>query len=446
MAEPVIHPIPDPATRRQRIRKACDGVKASHWITLREGPVQVPTVHLEQDLLVYRVDNGRLLAALQERLGHRPARLKQLQRNEALADTQDLLHELLVEKAGDSRGPILRELKRLGVQTEPLLVDADGVVVNGNRRLSAMRHLLSEDPKRFQRFRRPLVAVLPKEVSRSDVEYIETALQLAPETKLAYGWVDRRLKLWRQINDLGLDPDWVQEAYQLESRQQLDQELAELELVEMYLKDICKTPFQYSSVANCERLFHRLQSQLSALPDAEMKPWRSIGLLLIKERNNLAPTMERQFPFEAPITDAMPQLVLQRLAEQRNHSTNSDTPKQRRRLGRWITEQVMSTQDPIALSRTIETLVEEVRQQLKQERVPHRVLHHLQASKRLLEKLTPDQVNDRERFELKAEAASIQGRLELLLAENQSKKTVTFTQQLWKLQRSIRRVLLQRNR
>jgi hypothetical protein len=180
VADPVIHPITDPATRRDRISQACDGASADHWITLREGPMQVPAVHLDQDLLVYRVDNGRLLAALQEQLGHRPASLKQLQNNEAHADTQDLLHALLIEKASDSRGPILRELKRVAVQTEPLLIDAEGVVVNGNRRLAAMRLLLSEDPKLFHRFQRPLVAVLPKDVSRSDVEYIETALQLAP--------------------------------------------------------------------------------------------------------------------------------------------------------------------------------------------------------------------------------------------------------------------------
>ena len=428
--------------RRRRISKACSGSDADHWITLREGPIQVPTVHLDQDLLIYRVDNGRLLAALQERLGHRPARLAHLQKNEALAETQALLHELLVEKARDARGPILRELRRLGVQTEPLLIDSSGVVVNGNRRLSAMRQLLSEDPEKFQRFHQPLVAVLPKHVSRSDVEYIETALQLAPETKLAYGWIDRRLKLWRQINELELDPDWVQEAYQLESRQQLDQELAELKLVDQYLDDICRTPFQYSVVANCERLFQRLQKQLSRLPNEQMKAWRSIGLLLIKERKHLAPTMERQFPFEEPITDAMPPLVLQRLAEERNLVSSGGPLKHPRRLGRRIIDQVMSTQEPTVLAKTIETLIEDVRQQLKQERLPHRVLHHLQATKRLLERLTPDQVNEKERFELKAEAAAIQARLELLMAEHHTSARVTMTQRLWRVQRRMSKALL----
>jgi len=189
-----------------------------------------------------------------------------------------------------------------------------------------------------------------------------------------------------------------------------------------------------------------LQAQLSGLPDSQVKPWRAIGLLLIKERKHLAPTMDRQFPFEAPITDAMPQLVLQRLAEGLDLSKNVEASKQRPRLGRKITEKVMTTQEPTALARTVETLVEDVRQQLKQERVPHRVLHHLQASKRLLEKLTPDQVNETERFELKAEAAAIKGRLDLLLDEKPSTTTVSLAQRLWRIQRRVGKTLLRRNR
>ena len=205
---PVIAPIEDATARQRRIQEACQHSQGEHWVTLRQGPVEIPTVHLDHELLIYRVDNGRLLAALQEHFKSEPSCLLQLHRSESTAATQDLLHGLLLEKAGDQRGPILRELKRLKVQTEPLLVDSTGVVVNGNRRLSAMRQLLKEDPDQFQRFQKPLVAVLSDTVSRSDVEYIETALQLAPETKLPYGWVAEP-KLRRQINELGLDPEWV---------------------------------------------------------------------------------------------------------------------------------------------------------------------------------------------------------------------------------------------
>lgn len=436
-------PIENPAKRRNRIENACSGIVASHWISLRHGPTQLPTVHLDQDLLVYRVDNGRLLASLQEEFSQRPAELTRLHQQEDKAETQELLHRLLLKKAADERGPILRELRRLKVQTEPLLVDATGVVINGNRRLSAMRQLLDEDPQAYTRFKRPLVAVLPATVSRTEVEYIETALQLAPETKLPYGWVDRRLKLRQQIDVLGLDPDWVKEAYRLDSRETLEQELSQLSLVETYLNDVCKAPNQYSIVAACEQLFQKLQQQLDELSSDLREPWQAIGLLLIQQRRHLAPTFDRQFPFEAAINNTMPMLILQRLIEegQFQPGLRSQPSRLKRRHRRRIVEEVLRNQEPKRLARAVESAVEETRQQLRQERVPSRVLHHLQVSKRLLEKLTPETLNARERFEMKAEAEAIQGRLRLLLADNQSSTTTSMAQRLWRLQRRLRRML-----
>ena len=439
----VLAPIENPAKRRDRIEEACSGVVPDHWISLRHGPTQLPTVHLDQELLVYRVDNGRLLAALQEQFSQHPAEMNRLHQQEAKADTQELLHRLLLEKAADERGPILRELRRLKVQTEPLLVDATGVVINGNRRLSAMRQLLSENPEIYQRFSQPLVAVLPASVSRSEVEYIETALQLAPETKLPYGWVDRRLKLRQQIEVLGLDPDWVKEAYQLDSRETLDQELEQLSLVETYLDSLCKAPHQYSLVSACEPLFQKLQQQLQALSDDLREPWQAIGLLLIQQRRDLAPTFDRQFPFEAPIHRSMPALVLQRLIEEGHlqPSLRNKSTRLKRRHRRRLVAEVLENQDPKRLARAIESAVDETRQQLRQERVPSRVLHHLQASKRLLEKLTPETLNSRERFELQAEAEAIRGRLRLLLADNWSASGTSMAQRLWRLQRRLQRLL-----
>jgi len=439
----VFDPIENPAKRRNRIENACSGIVASHWISLRHGPTQLPTVHLDQDLLVYRVDNGRLLASLQEEFSQRPAELTRLHQQEDKAETQELLHRLLLKKAADERGPILRELRRLKVQTEPLLVDATGVVINGNRRLSAMRQLLDEDPQAYTRFKRPLVAVLPASVSRTEVEYIETALQLAPETKLPYGWVDRRLKLRQQIDVLGLDPDWVKEAYRLDSRETLEQELSQLSLVETYLNDLCKAPNQYSIVAACEQLFQKLQQQLEELSSDLREPWQAIGLLLIQQRRHLAPTFDRQFPFEAAINNAMPTLILQRLVEegQFQPGLQSQPSRLKRRHRRRIVGEVLQNQEPKRLARAVESAVEETRQQLRQERVPSRVLHHLQVSKRLLEKLTPETLNSSERFEMKAEAEAIQGRLRLLLADNQSSTATSMAQGLWRLQRRLRRIL-----
>jgi hypothetical protein len=46
----------------------------------------------------------------------------------------------------------MTELEREARQVEPLLVTAEGLVVNGNRRLAAMRALQLRDPVRYAGF------------------------------------------------------------------------------------------------------------------------------------------------------------------------------------------------------------------------------------------------------------------------------------------------------
>lgn len=303
--------ISNPAERRSRIAAATTGVVADHWVTLRQGPRQVCRAPLAQELLLYRVDNGRLLARLHERLAHQPQRLRQLAEQESEPGTQELLHELLVEKARDPKGPILQELERLAVQTEPLLVDADGVVVNGNRRLAAMRWLLAVDAQRFARFQQPMAAVLPPEVERADLEFIEAALQMAPETKLAYGWLDRRLKLREQREQLGLADAWIVEAYRMDEGGQVERELAELALAE-----VSRTPLRYSAIDDAETLFCGLAGQLATLPRQLARPWRGLGLLLIDQRAQLDPGLAKHFPFAEPTSAELAPLVLRRLAQE----------------------------------------------------------------------------------------------------------------------------------
>jgi hypothetical protein len=141
---------------------------------------------------------------------------------------QEVLHGLLLRKAEDRAGPIFAELQRLGQQTEPLLALFDGLVVNGNRRLAAMRELLRRDPRRYAPFAEVAVAVLPEGTAPDEVEYVEAALQMAPETKLGYGWLDRRLKLRRQRDVLGLPTQQIMEAYRIDDAGQILRELGEL--------------------------------------------------------------------------------------------------------------------------------------------------------------------------------------------------------------------------
>lgn len=408
--------ISNPAERRRRIAAATASVPADHWVTLRQGPRQVCRAPLAQELLLYRVDNGRLLAGLHERLAHQPRRLQQLAEQESEPGTQELLHELLVDKARDPKGPILQELERLAVQTEPLLVDAEGVVVNGNRRLAAMRWLLTVDPQRYARFEQPMAAVLPPEVERADLEFIEAALQMAPETKLAYGWLDRRLKLREQRDQLGLADEWIVEAYRMADPGQVGRELAELELAEAYLAEVSGTPLRYSAVADAEPLFCGLSGQLAALPRRLARPWRALGLLLIDQRAQLDPSLAKHFPFAEPIAAELPPLVLARLAQEWGledaEPDEEEEPTLRKPVLRELTALALSEQPRERLAAQVQDQLDAARLQFRQERIPQRLTQNLRQVRRQLEKLDLSRLEGRE-------AQHLRGELAALLAEAQ---------------------------
>jgi len=403
--------ISDTAERRRRIAAAAAGVAPDHWVTLRQGPRQVPRIPLPQELLLYRVDNGRLLAELQERLVNQPERRRHLVEQESESGTQELLHELLLEKARAPAGPILQELERLAVQTEPLLVDAAGVVVNGNRRLAAMRWLLAVDPQRYTRFQTPLVAVLPAEVERADLEFIEAALQMAPETKLAYGWLDRRLKIREQRELLGLAEAWIQEAYRMQKPEQLQRELAELQLAERYLEEVCRTPLRYSAIADAEPLFTGLTAQLAALPRRLARPWRALGLLLIHQRQQLDTGLAKHFPFADPLASELPWEVLARLAQDWGLVDGDAEAGGSESLPNTVLHELAAMAGADAHRERRATQVQDqldaTRLQLRQERIPERLAESLRQVRRQLRKLDLNRLDRRERQRIRGELLAL---------------------------------------
>jgi len=268
---------PQPAERQEIITKALQKSNSSYFAPVSYGYQEIPVTAIDHTLLIYRVDNGRLLADLAERTENVEV-LSRIRDNPEAFETQSFLHRLLLSKSKDPAGPIFDELAREAIQTEPLLVDCNGVVINGNRRLAAMRTLHAIDVSKYASFATVSAAVLPDNISPQDIEFAESALQLAPETKLGYGWIERRLKLQHQVKQLKFPESWIMKAYRLQDPGQITGELAELDLLEDYLCSFVAAPRQYSLVADAEDLFRGLQNQLTTLSDPLARIWRGLGL------------------------------------------------------------------------------------------------------------------------------------------------------------------------
>lgn len=306
--------VPSRQDRTQAIRHALETAgEVTQFVPADTGYIEVPVVELDQSWVVYRADNGRVMSELAEAARQRETTIDDLRARAESAEVQAMLHTLLIEKARDPGGPIYAELERYGRQTDPLLIRKDGVVLNGNRRLAAMRDLLDRDAGKYDSFSRVRAAVLPGDLTEHQIEFIEAALQMAPDLKLDYGWINRRLKLRQHVTDMNRDA--VIEAYRFTDPAEIDRELAQLTLAEEYL-DWIGEPRHFALVADHEEAFVALQAQLEATPKPHLSDaWQRIGFAMIKARQRLDRKIMHYFPFTEPAPQAIKNWVLRTLAE-----------------------------------------------------------------------------------------------------------------------------------
>jgi hypothetical protein len=414
----------DPVTadrRRRRIAELAEGRAPGWFAPFRGGHLKVPVLELPQDLLLYRAENGRLIAELEEHAQSLGLTLAALAEREETAEVQGLLHGFLAAKAADPRGPILQELRRQAQQTEPLLITAEGVLVNGNRRLAAMRELLKQDPQRYASFAQVSAAVLPADASAADVESVEAVLQLAPDTKLAYGWINRRLKLRRQIGQLGLPREAIADAYRLADPAQIDRELAELALADDYLGGFLGEPGRYSLAGDAEGLFAGLCRRLPLLPPELREVWKLAAFSMIAGRAAVGGPFDRHFPFNDPAPEHMPAWALRRFAEERElapPAQDGDWSLDAQTLER-LTVVFADAGHAAELAPALFTLMERLRADFQEEQAqsPARTLKLLEKLHDALRRMQPERLDDLQRRRLQSELAAVQAQASVLLGE-----------------------------
>jgi hypothetical protein len=193
-------------------------------------------------------------------------------------------HELLVELSKDPKANIYGLLEQRKEQSEPLLITSTGVVLNGNRRLAAMRDLFGSKPQEYRSFEHVEVAVLPAGATEDDLAQIETDLQIAPDMRLDYGWVEQALGLKHQLNDLGWSLDKAANHWQ-STRAELNTTLSTLTLSEEFLDHIGERG-RYEKVADDKLAFERLAKIQQARSDEDPSRLEAERLIVFAELAN----------------------------------------------------------------------------------------------------------------------------------------------------------------
>ncbi|MEK5141181.1 MULTISPECIES: hypothetical protein [Paenibacillus] len=204
----------------------------------------------------YRLANGRTQASQESYLSKNPDLPQDyFERDEENVSVQEVQHTLLKGLLGSGGKNIIKFFKN-NRQNEPLILTHTGFVVNGNRRLCALRELLEEDEVKYSYFSHIDLIILPP-CEEKDIDELEAQLQVVTDIKADYNWISEACMLRNRH---------IKHRYSLESLAQIyDKTVPQIEdildtlhHVDMYLDSQNKSK-RYEEVVKQEYAFKQLK-------------------------------------------------------------------------------------------------------------------------------------------------------------------------------------------
>lgn len=278
------------AEREAIILKGLDTpIGKEEFYEFRNDKYLLPVIRIGINILVYRMENFRTFTDQNEHISQNNAKPDFFSGGQEIESCQQVQHEILEKLARkgkkDSVIPIIDVLSK-EAQREPILISASGVVINGNRRLAAMRELLNEDSSLYSNFTHVDCMVLPKDATTEEILDIEAGLQAKPETKLDYDWIGDA-QLIHKLQVMGRTPAQIAQKLN-RSKKEIENSLQALLEAELYLKDWVGASKEYSRIKDeAEQLFKDLPKRLEGKEQNLQDASRVIAWTLFENRNKL---------------------------------------------------------------------------------------------------------------------------------------------------------------
>ncbi len=227
---------------------------------------------VEIDLPKYRLTNGRTQAVQEMYLAQHPKLgsdffIRDLESEQAQTIQHDLLWKMVEQSERSDHSELLDYFKNpANSQDEPLVLSEYGLVVNGNRRLCAMRELYYEDREKYSKYSHVDVVVLPH-CSEKDIDELEAYLQIQPDIKQDYTWIARACMLRARQERYRYTNEQLAELYDI-SEKELLLILSQLAAVDDYLVSRGK-PKRYDLVEKDDSAFKQLLKNRPLLRQAD---------------------------------------------------------------------------------------------------------------------------------------------------------------------------------
>jgi len=192
--------IEDLTSRKEKIKKELEN-------PLREEPQQLPpdfpggyktanlkVITLNHKYLVHNADNERVRNQIDKEYNIKHGDDEDYDRKfyskKEDPSTQNILHKLCLGWAKTSGAQnVFNEIKNSDTQTKTLLINTEGVVIDGNRRLASFRELLTTSNE--HRFLENIECKVLEHVSREINKSFEYDLHVKVDTTLNYGYYEK---------------------------------------------------------------------------------------------------------------------------------------------------------------------------------------------------------------------------------------------------------------
>lgn len=215
------------------------------------------------ELPVYRLNNGRTLSRQEEYVKKNNKEVDFFIKDTESEEAQYAQHEILkslVNEAG------LLDYFKTHDQQKPLVINKDGFVINGNRRLCAYRMLLADDATRFKDFQYVWVIILPCGDDK-DFDKIEAQEQIPPEIRAKYSWVDEAMLFKYRKKTNNWSPTELANFYEKDEKD-VTELIDMLDHAERYL-NLRGWDKEYSRVEKAEFAFKQLRKFRKKYDDEE---------------------------------------------------------------------------------------------------------------------------------------------------------------------------------
>jgi hypothetical protein len=267
--------------RKQHFTEIKEGSTQQRQISFMDRDMILPVLRVPINLPKYRMLNGRTASAQEEWLAKHPDKPEDFFQQDPESDeVQRVQHELL-SKLVSGAGLLTYFKKAENRQKEPVYLDCNGFVINGNRRLCAWRALLKEDPQRYGHLAHIDVIVLPPADDKA-IDKLESELQVEPDIRDDYTWDSLANMMKIRQTRHGLDTRTLSEFYR-KKESDVKELLDMLDYAAVYLEKRGKSR-QWSEVSDKEFAFRQMVKKRESFAKAGTKRlFEEVAFVLIDD-------------------------------------------------------------------------------------------------------------------------------------------------------------------